>query len=150
MENEKSFLKLSSVDIAPGIRLKIPTVGEILDNESSYYSLTSSLTSSAFTFMVQLDDMGKDYTKTSDWELFRILFLRYTHQIMACKSKILEITMAMKQFKNKSKEYMECVNQINFLNNTVKDIGFDMVFDDLVVAKEQNGIIVGFEEYTDE
>lgn len=150
MENKKSFLKLSSVDIAPGIRLKIPTVGEILDNESSYYSLTSSLTSSAFTFMVQLDDMGKDYTKTSDWELFRILFLRYTHQIMACKSKILEITMAMKRFKNKSKEYMECINQINFLNDTMNEMGFDMVFDNLVVAEEQNGIIVGFEEYTDE
>lgn len=150
MENEKSFLKLSSVDIAPGIRLKIPTVGEILDNENSYYSLTSSLTSSAFTFMVQLDDMGKDYTKTSDWELFRILFLEYTQQVMIYKSKILEITNVMKHYKKNSKEYAECVNQINILNNAVTDIGFDIVFDNLVVAQEYNGVIVGFKEYVDE
>lgn len=79
MENRKSLLKLSSVDI-PGTKLsiRIPTVGEILEDESTYYNIVSSLTASPFQYMVQLDDMGIDFTKITDYELFKMLFLAYT------------------------------------------------------------------------
>lgn len=150
MENKKSLLNASSINIAPKITLRIPTVGEILENESSYYCLTSTLTSSAFTFMVQLDDMGLDYTKTSDWELFRILFLNYTHQVMFYKSKILALHDTMSHYRKKSPEYAECIQQEEFLNNAIDDIGFDVVFDNLVIAEEINGRVIGFEEYEDE
>ncbi len=77
MENEskKSFLKLSSVKI-PGSKLsiRIPTVGEILDNEPYYYHLISSLTATPFQYMVQLDDMGIDFTTVTDYQLFMMLF----------------------------------------------------------------------------
>ena len=62
MENKKSLLKLSSIDIVPKLSVRIPTVGEILEDEDSYYNITSSLTASPFQYMVQLDDMGIDYT----------------------------------------------------------------------------------------
>lgn len=77
MESKKSWLNLASVDIIPNLFVKIPTVGEILDNESSYYSLISSLTASPFQYMVQLDDMGIDYTKLNDYDLFKMLFPIY-------------------------------------------------------------------------
>lgn len=72
MESKKSWLNLASVDIIPDLFVRIPTVGEILDNESSYYSLISSLTASPFQYMVQLDDMGIDYTKLNDYDLFSV------------------------------------------------------------------------------
>lgn len=79
MENRKSFLKLSSVDIPDTkISIRIPTVGEILDNEQNYYTIISSLTASPFQYMVQLDDMGKDFTTITDYELFMMLFTVYT------------------------------------------------------------------------
>lgn len=78
IDHRKSFLKLSSVEIVPGLSVRIPTVGEILEDESSYYSIVSSLTATPFQYMVQLDDMGIDYTKVTDYELFKMLFPMYT------------------------------------------------------------------------
>lgn len=79
MENRKSLLNLSSIDIPDTkLSIRIPTVGEILEDEFTYYSIVSSLTASPFQYMVQLDDMGIDFTKVSDYELFKMLFLIYT------------------------------------------------------------------------
>lgn len=79
MENRKSLLNLSSVDIPDTkLSIRIPTIGEILEDEFTYYSIVSSLTASPFQYMVQLDDMGIDFTKVSDYELFKMLFLIYT------------------------------------------------------------------------
>lgn len=74
MENRKSLLKLSSIEILPNLIIRIPTVGEILEDEQHYYSLISSLTATPFQYMVQLDDIGIDFTKITDYELFLMLF----------------------------------------------------------------------------
>ncbi len=74
MENRKSLLKLSSVDILPGLTLRIPTVDEILEDEQHYYHLVSSLTATPYQYMVQLDDYGIDFTQIDDFELFMMLF----------------------------------------------------------------------------
>lgn len=74
MENKKSLLKLDKVDITPKIHIRIPTIDEILDDEQSYFSLISSLTATPFQYMVQLDDVGIDYEKITDYELFLMLF----------------------------------------------------------------------------
>lgn len=60
--------------ILPGLSIRIPTVGEIIDNEQHYYSLISSLTATPYQYMVQLDDMGIDFTKITDYQLFILLF----------------------------------------------------------------------------
>lgn len=78
MENKRSLLKLSSVDILPNLSIRIPTVGEILEDEFTYYNTINSLTASPFQYMVQLDDMGIDFTTITDFELFKMLFLTYT------------------------------------------------------------------------
>lgn len=78
MENRKSLLNLSSIDIPDTkLSIRIPTVGEILEDEFTYYSIVSSLTASPFQYMVQLDDMGIDFTTITDYELFKMLFLMY-------------------------------------------------------------------------
>lgn len=77
MENKKSLLKLSSVEVVPNLTVRIPTVGEILEDEFHYYNIVSSLTAVPFQYMVQLDDMGIDYTAITEYELFSMLFLGY-------------------------------------------------------------------------
>lgn len=77
MENKKSLLNADSVDIVPNLSVRIPTVGEILEDEDNYYGITSSLTATPFQYMVQLDDMGFDYTKVTDYQLFMMLFPMY-------------------------------------------------------------------------
>lgn len=57
------------------IKIYIPTVGEILDfGEDEYYSIISSLTSMPYDVMVQLDDIGIDYSQITEYELFILLF----------------------------------------------------------------------------
>ena len=60
--------------INDSIKVIIPKVGEILDNEDAYYGLVSALTSMPIDMMVQLDDIGIDFTEINDYELFLLLF----------------------------------------------------------------------------
>ena len=62
------------MDILPNLSVRIPTVGEILDNEQPYYNLIYSLTATPYQYMVQLDDMGFDFTTITDYQLFVMLF----------------------------------------------------------------------------
>ena len=56
------------------IKIQIPTVGEVLDNEDDYYTMVTMLTAMPVDMMVQLDDIGIDFTAINEYELFLILF----------------------------------------------------------------------------
>lgn len=69
-----NLLYSKSVQINDKISVVIPTVGEILDHETIYYSLFSALTGMPIDFMVQLDDDGLDFSTMTDYDLFLYLF----------------------------------------------------------------------------
>lgn len=73
MEN-KNWLENKSVCILSNLSIRLPTVREILKNEQDYYNLIYTLTSTPYSYMVQLDKMGCDYTKISEYELFILIF----------------------------------------------------------------------------
>ena len=56
------------------IEMVIPTVGEILNNEETYYSAISILTSNPKVYKVLLDDNGIDYSKIDFYGLFQAFF----------------------------------------------------------------------------
>lgn len=56
------------------ISVKIPYVGDVIDNEEEYYRLVSLLTAMPIDLMVQLDDQGIDFTQINEYELFLHLF----------------------------------------------------------------------------
>ena len=56
------------------IQVRIPTVGDVLDHEDDYYSMVSMLTAMPIDMMVQLDDIGIDFTKINEYELFILMF----------------------------------------------------------------------------
>lgn len=60
--------------INDSIRIIIPTVGEIIDDEDAYYSLVSVLTAMPVDMLVQLEDAGIDFTSINEYELFLLLF----------------------------------------------------------------------------
>lgn len=64
----------SEVEITPKLKLRVPTVGEVLNQEDTYFTLISIFTSSPFQYMVQLDDMGIDYASITHYEMFMIFF----------------------------------------------------------------------------
>lgn len=62
------------IEISDKISIVIPTVGEVLDNESAYYTLVSLLTAMPIDYMVLLDDMGLDFSEMNEYDLFVSLF----------------------------------------------------------------------------
>lgn len=70
----KSILYATSYKLTDKLSIQIPTVGQVLDNEDAYYSLVTALTAMPIDFMVQLDDIGIDFTTLSAYDLFLLLF----------------------------------------------------------------------------
>lgn len=60
--------------INDNISVMIPKVGDILDNEDEYYNLVALLTAAPIDLLVQLDDIGIDFSTINDYELFLMLF----------------------------------------------------------------------------
>lgn len=69
-----SLLYKSSYEINKYITIKIPTVREVIHNEETYFSLVSAIISTPYDMMVQLDDIGIDFTTITDWDIFLSLF----------------------------------------------------------------------------
>ena len=70
----KSLLYSKYIDITDKIKIYIPSVGEVFDNEDEYFRLVALATATPFEMMVQLEDMGIDFTTISEFELFCLLF----------------------------------------------------------------------------
>ena len=56
------------------ISIRIPTVGDVLDNEEEYYFLVTVLTAMPIDMMVQLADANIDFTTINEYELFLLMF----------------------------------------------------------------------------
>lgn len=56
------------------ISIRIPTVGEVVDNEDAYFEVVCSIIATPYDMMVQLDDIGIDFTKINDFDLFCLTF----------------------------------------------------------------------------
>ena len=70
----RNLLYENSIQINDHISVMIPSVGEVLLHEESYFRLVSVLTAVPYDMMVQLDDLGIDFTEIDDYDLFLLLF----------------------------------------------------------------------------
>ncbi len=69
-----SLLYKNSYPINDRISIRIPTVGEVVENEDAYYSIVTMLTAMPVDLLTQLDDMGIDFTEINEYDLFLLLF----------------------------------------------------------------------------
>ena len=72
-----SLLYKDKLTVTDKMSIVIPKVRDILDCEDEYYSLVTMLTAMPYDLMVQLDDLGIDFTEINEWELFLLLFNNY-------------------------------------------------------------------------
>lgn len=68
------LLYADHVRINDAISVRIPTVGEVCDHEDDYFTAVSTIVSTPYDMMVQLDDAGIDFTKIDAFELFCLMF----------------------------------------------------------------------------
>lgn len=107
-----SLLYQRQYAINDSIRIVIPTVGEILQNEDAYYSIVRILTAQPIDFMVQLDDVGIDFTKINEWDLFLLLFPSILEQDTRLIFDGLDLTQFRLMMDEKSKQTV-LVNMID-------------------------------------
>lgn len=70
-----SLLYADKVAINDQISIHIPTLGEIIDcGEEAYYGFITALTAMPIDLMVELDDIGYDFTEIDEYQLFLMLF----------------------------------------------------------------------------
>ena len=60
--------------ISDNLKVMIPKVGDVIDNEDAYYQVITMLTAMPIDLMVQLSDAGIDFTTINDYDLFLIMF----------------------------------------------------------------------------
>lgn len=68
------LLYKTEYDITDKIKIIIPTVGQILENELAYYGTVSTITAMPIDLMCQLADIGIDFTEINEYELFLLTF----------------------------------------------------------------------------
>ena len=72
-----------------GIEIKCPTLGEICDyGESKYLSMISMFTATNIDRCAQLDDMGIDYTKITNFQMFTMFAMMLSNGSERSKGKI--------------------------------------------------------------
>lgn len=130
MEDKRSLLISDHINITEKLRLRIPKVGEILEDEQTYYSIISSLTATPYQYMVQLDDMGIDYTEISNYELFMTLFPMYG------KSDLSMLFFDMNT--NDYGVYVDQTNDTNILYSPTN--GIDYKIDEFIYIKIVNAL----------
>ena len=69
-----SLLYKKQIAINDKIHIVIPSLGEVIDQEDEYYAMVTMLTAMPIDLLVQLDDMGIDFTEISEYELFLMTF----------------------------------------------------------------------------
>lgn len=124
-----AFLNLlyeDSVRINDNIRVMIPDVGTVLSHEEEYYRLVSVLTAMPYDMMVQLDDIGIDFTEIDDYDLFLLLFPGLKTE----NTELLFGDLDLSQF----------VTEINQKNGTVmlRDPGTGIVIDRAIFTRIAN------------
>lgn len=64
------ILYQDSVYINDAISIRVPSVGEVCDDEDNFFMAVTSVISTPYDMMVQLDDMGIDFTQIDNFGLF--------------------------------------------------------------------------------
>lgn len=145
MENKKSLLIAKEIKITSDIKILIPTVGQVLEDEKSYYDIVRQITASPYSMMVQLDDVGIDFTKIDDFDLFnlysRIIFSSDLSLIFGNTFSKLYNILSDKDISNEEKEKSLILVKKKENNETcLYDIPDDILIDRYIYEKIANAL----------
>lgn len=131
MENN-SLLFSDKVQITPDIYIRIPTLKEVYENESLYYNITYILSSTPFQQMVQLDDMGIDYTTITDWDLFNKNIQIYSYTIHEYKKQLSQLQSTSDEYIKINKSLMDILKSFELVFGTLQIEGFGLYHDNSI------------------
>lgn len=121
----QNLLYADSIPITDKISVRIPTVGQILDDEDGYYSIFSALTSMPIDYMVQLDEIGIDFSEITEYDLFLLLF----QSVSSADTRLFFGELNLRDF-----EYARDENENIVLINTKEDIVIDRRIQQMIAS----------------
>lgn len=74
------LLYADSLRVTDFVQIRIPTVGEIMDNEEAFNEMVSVVVSTPYELMVPLDDIGVNFDEVSHFDVFCMLFTKLQTQ----------------------------------------------------------------------
>lgn len=113
----KGLLYARSYAVNDKVSVVIPTVGQILEDEDSYYGVVTSIIATPSDFMVQLDDAGIDFSTLNSYELFLMLF----PTIQSMDTSLIFKDLDLKNFKLAINEQ----NGMPILKDEINDVTID-------------------------
>lgn len=145
MENKKSLLITKEIKITSDIKILIPTVGQVLKDEKDYYDIVRQITASPYSMMVQLDDIGIDFEKIDDFDLFnlysRIIFSSDLSLIFGNTFSKLYNVLSDENISNEEKEQSLILVKKKENNETcLYDIPDDILIDRYIYEKIANAL----------
>ena len=129
MNNSFSLLGRKEYPLTEKITVHIPLVSELresYDVEMGYYVLVSNFIRTPCDAMVELDDIGIDYTKVKEYELFIMLFMGLL----------------------KNRENVKCKYwNLIFPYLDINDLSVSVVDEEYVVVDNNNEVVINSEIY---
>lgn len=122
-----NLLYKDAYKINDSISIYIPKVKDIIEHESEYYSMVSTITAMPIDLMVELDDIGIDFTLISEYELFLLVF-----------NSIASSPYSSLIFGNLDLSKFELAKESNTGNPVLIDIENDIVIDKLTYYEISN------------
>lgn len=131
MTEKPNLLRVNEYRINDRISVHVPTVEEIFNfGDQKYYSMVQSLISRPYDLMVELDDIGIDYEKITDYQLFVLML-----ESIAVTEKDTSILFGNLDLKN----FQEAVNTKNN-ENILWDKENDIIIDRITAIEICNAI----------
>lgn len=106
------------------ISVVIPTVGQIIADEDTYYDIVTAVTATPSDFMVQLDDIGIDFSSITSFELFLLLF----HSLQEADTSLVFGDLDLSKFKPS----FNCQNGSVVLEDSENGIVIDRAIHDMI------------------
>lgn len=124
----RSLLYCKSYKINDYITIRIPTFGEVFDNEEAYYEAVTAIVSTPNDMMVQLDDAGIDFTTVKDFDLFTWLFPK----LLECDTSLIFGDLDLSKFKPRVHKITGEVALIDMENERIIDSSIHAQIADLL------------------
>lgn len=100
----KNILYKTEYEINEYIKVAIPTIGEIINNNEVYCNIAEAIIATPYDMMNELDDIGVDFSTTTDWDLFCYQFKGLRKANIGCVLKGIDLNEYEAKINRENKE----------------------------------------------
>lgn len=122
------FLYAKTVPVTEHFSANIPLMKDILEQQDEYYQTLVPFVSTPYDLMVQLNDVGMDFTEVKKYELFCSLFRNLLEEYRDGRAKALDLILTGYDFTNLYPAINTKTNKVIFVDDNKNTIINEFVY----------------------